>query len=233
MATILNIETSGSICTVALSKDGMVEYQLEDLDNMNHATRLAPFVEKCMKELERKELKLDAVAVSIGPGSYTGLRIGLSTAKGLCFGLGVPLIAVPTLEIYAVKGMFRSMDYTGEELLVPMLDARRMEVYTAVYDFALNPLMPPQPLILNETSFSELPEDKRVIFMGPGAGKAREVVKRENAEWYPDMLAHARDMVALSEKYFREGKIADVAYSTPEYLKEFQATKPRNPIVGG
>ena len=126
MAIILNIETSGRICSVALTKEGAVEFQLEDTEGMKHAERLAPFVERCMEELKRKEEKLDAVAVSIGPGSYTGLRIGLSLAKGLAFSLGVPLIGVSTLKILAVKAMFRNMDFSGEELLAPMIDARRM-----------------------------------------------------------------------------------------------------------
>ena len=124
MAIILNIETSSKICSVALTKDGAVEYQLEDTEGMNHAVRLAPFVEKCLEELKRKDEKLDAVAVSIGPGSYTGLRIGLSLAKGLCFSLGIPLIGVSTLKILAVKAMFRSFDWQGDEVLVPMIDAR-------------------------------------------------------------------------------------------------------------
>ena len=108
--TILNIETSGKICSVALTRDGALEMQLDDREGMQHANRLAPFVERCMAELHRKEEKLDAVAVSMGPGSYTGLRIGLSLAKGLAFSLGVPLIGVDTLKIIAVKAMFRSMD---------------------------------------------------------------------------------------------------------------------------
>ena len=183
MSVILNIETSGTICSVAVSRDGMVEYQLEDLEPMNHARRLAPFVEKCMEEVKRREMPLEAVAVSIGPGSYTGLRIGLSTAKGLCFGLGLPLLAIPTLEILAVKAMFRSMDWTGDEILVPMLDARRMEVYTAAYEFSLRPLMEPQPLILDAESYSELPADRAVIFLGPGSAKAKDVVARPGAVW--------------------------------------------------
>ena len=213
---------------MAVSQDGMVEYQLEDLEPMNHAKRLAPFIDKCMEEIRRRDWKLDAVAVSIGPGSYTGLRIGLSAAKGLCFGLGIPLLTVSTLEILAVKAMFRSMDWTGEEILVPMLDARRMEVYTAAYDFALNPIIPPQPLILDNESYSGLPGGRKVIFMGPGAEKAKGVVSVPEAQWMDGMEAHARDMTALAEKALREGRIADLAYSTPEYLKEFQATVPKN-----
>lgn len=231
MSTILNIETSCEICSVAVSRDGLTEYQLEDLEPMSHARRLAPFIEKCLAEMERRDMKPDAVAVSIGPGSYTGLRIGLSTAKGLCFGLDIPLLAISTLEILAVKAMFSSMEWTGEEILVPMLDARRMEVYTAAYDFALNPIVEPTPMIIDADSYASLPTDRKVIFIGPGAAKAQGVIKRENAVWLPELAAHARDMTALAEKALREGKIADTAYCTPFYLKEFQATKPKNPFA--
>ncbi len=230
MPIILNIETSGSICSVAISRDGIVEYQLEDLEPMNHAKRLAPFVDKCMDEAKRREMPLEAVAVSIGPGSYTGLRIGLSTAKGLCFGLGLPLLCIPTLEILAVKAMFRSMDWNGDEILVPMLDARRMEVYTAAYEFSLRPLIEPSPLILDANSYSELPSDKTVVFFGSGSAKAKEVIDRQGAVWLDGLEVHARDMTALSEKYLREGRIADTAYCVPEYIKEFQATTPRNKV---
>ena len=230
MATILNIETSGNICSVAVSKDGMIEYQLEDLNPMNHAKRLAPFIEKCFDETVRREMPLDAVSVSIGPGSYTGLRIGLSTAKGVCFGKNIPLITVPTLEILAVKAMFRSMEWTGDEILVPMIDARRMEVYTAAYDFALNKIIQPQPLILDDTSYSELPTDRKIIFIGSGTTKAKDVVKHPGAEWIDGLEPHARDMTELKKKFFRENRFADVAYSTPEYLKEFQASTPKNKL---
>ena len=230
MATILNIETSGKICSVAISKDGAIEYQLEDHEGMRHAEVLAPFVEKCMEELKRKEDKLDAVAVSIGPGSYTGLRIGLSLAKGVAFSQDIPLIGVSTLQILAVKAMFRSFDFTGEELLVPMIDARRMEVFTGVYDFALNEVETPGPKILDEDSWKELLETKKMIFIGDGSDKAKEVIKSPNVVWIPGLVPVARDMLALSEKYYREGKFIDIAYSTPEYLKECQTTTPKKKI---
>lgn len=231
MACILNIETSGKYCSVALTKDGVVEYQLEDKEAMAHARRLAPFVDRCMEELARKEERLEAVAVSIGPGSYTGLRIGLSLAKGLCFALGIPLITISTLEILAVKAMFRSMEWEGDEIIIPMIDARRMEVYTAAYDFALRPIISPRPLILDAESYAELPAERKVIFIGNGAGKARDVVKRENATWYPDVHPMAHDMTALAEKHFREGRFADTAYAVPEYLKEYEAVVGTNKVL--
>ena len=230
MAIILNIETSGKICSVALTKEGAVEFQLEDTEGMKHAERLAPFVERCMEELKRKEEKLDAVAVSIGPGSYTGLRIGLSLAKGLAFSLGVPLIGVSTLKILAVKAMFRNMDFTGEELLAPMIDARRMEVFGGVYDFALNEIEKPGAKILDSDSYADLLVDRQVWFMGDGSEKLKGVVDSPNAHWIDNLNPMAKDMLALSEKAYREGDFIDIAYSVPEYLKEYQTTKPKPKI---
>lgn len=228
MAKILNIETSGKICSVALTCDGALELQLDDSQGMRHAEVLAPFVERIMSELNRKEQKLDAVAVSIGPGSYTGLRIGLSLAKGLAFSLGVPLIGVSTLKILAVKAMFRGMHWQGTELLVPMIDARRMEVFTAVYDFALNEVVKPGPMILDADSFANLLEEHEMWFFGDGAEKFRNIPDSANAHFIDGLLPQAKDMLALSEKAFREKDFLDVAYSTPEYLKQYQTTVPRS-----
>lgn len=230
--TILNIETSGKICSVALTHYGALEIQLDDSEGMQHANKLAPFVARIMEEVRRKEMKLDAVAVSIGPGSYTGLRIGLSLAKGLAFSLGVPLIGVSTLQILAVKAMFRSFDWQGDELLVPMIDARRMEVFTAPYDFALNALAEPAPMILDGHSFSDLLDSGRQLyFMGDGAEKAKKVISHPNAHWIDGLLPQAKDMMALAEKALREQRFIDIAYSTPEYLKAYQTTTPKNPLL--
>lgn len=231
MAVIINIETSAKTCSVALSKDGVVEFQLEDSFGMSHATRLAPFVERCMEELKRKEENPDAVAVSLGPGSYTGLRIGLSLAKGLSFSLDVPLIGISTLQILAVKAMFRSMEWQGDEIIVPMVDARRMEVFTGAYDFALNEIVKEQPLILNADSFGELHQYRKVIFIGDGSEKFKDIYSGENAVWLGNVMPHAKDMLALSEKFYREKRFIDVAYSTPNYLKEYQTTIPKNKVL--
>lgn len=225
MSTILAIETSGKYCSVALIHEGLAEFSREDDVEMNHARAIGPFVDECVKETRRREWKIDAIAVSMGPGSYTGLRIGLSMAKGLCFSLGVPLIGVSTLKLIAVKAMFRNIDWQGDEILVPMIDARRMEVYTAAYDFRLDALMEPQPLILTEESYSELPEGRSVYFMGDGATKSKEVLKGGGWHWMDGVNPKASDMTALAEKAFREGDFMDVAYSVPEYLKEYEAKK--------
>lgn len=227
--TILNIETSGKICSVAITMDGALEMQLDDDSGMQHANKLAPFVDRCMSELRRREIKLDAVAVSLGPGSYTGLRIGLSLAKGLAYSIGVPLIGVDTLKIIAVKAMFRPLPWTGDEILVPMVDARRMEVFTAAYDFGLGAVAEPGPMIIDENSFKQLLDSGRQLyFMGDGAEKIKSVINHPNAHWVDGLLPQAKDMLALAEKSFRNGDFLDVAYSVPNYLKAYQTTKPRN-----
>lgn len=226
---ILNIETSSKICSVALSHEGEVVFSLSSEEEMNHAAELAPFVQRCLAELKRRELKLDAVAVSIGPGSYTGLRIGLSLAKGLCFGLNLPLITINTLEILAVKAMFSIGLFEENLVFIPMIDARRMEVYTAAYNLKMEQLLPPQPLILNEDSFSQFAVDT-VVMVGDGVSKAKEIL-RIHADEYVDCYPMATDMVALSEKAFKKKEFADLAYSTPFYLKNFQATTPKKNII--
>lgn len=231
MSVILNIETSGSACSVALGIDGGVEFNAIEREPMRQATDLAPFVARAMEEITRKGIKLDAVAVSTGPGSYTGLRIGMSLAKGMAFGLDVPLIGVETLKILAVKAMFHNMDFTGDEILVPMVDARRMEVYTAAYDFALNPLMEPQALIVKPDSFNSLPENRQVWFLGEGSAKTRDVITRPNSYWMDDIIPTAADMIALSAKAFRENDFMDTAYGTPMYIKDYNAVHGENPLT--
>lgn len=233
MSVILNIETSAQICSVAVSMDGMIDFHIESEESMQHAALLAGYVERCLDHIARREQKLDAVAVSLGPGSYTGLRIGMSLAKGLCYAKDVPLIGVSTLELLAVKGMFGYRDAEGDEILVPMIDARRMEVYTAAYDFSLKTLMEPQALILDENSYMNLPADKKIIFIGDGATKAREVVKHPGALFLTNAMPVAMDMTALSERACRRGEFMDTAYAVPFYLKEYQATKPKNKVLAG
>lgn len=229
--TILNIETSAKICSVALTQWGAIEFQLDDREGMQHANKLAPFVEQCMEEVKRRDMKLDAIAVSMGPGSYTGLRIGLSLAKGLAFSLGLPLIGVSTLKILAAKAMFSPVQWTGEEIPVPMVDARRMEVYTCAYDFGLNEVIKPGAMIIDANSFSDLLRDKQVYFVGDAVDKVEQVIRHPNAHFLHGMLPFAKDMMALSEKALREKDFIDVAYSVPEYLKEYQTTVPKNKLL--
>ena len=227
MANIINIETSTDVCSVALTGDCSVLADFSNPGGRNHAELLAGFTQKALDAAREQQRTIDAVAVSIGPGSYTGLRIGLSQAKGLAYALGVPLIGVPTLQILATSVMFNHHSIGLETRFAPMLDARRMEVYSAVYDMWLHPLLDPQPLILSADSYAELLDQGELLFMGNAVDKARTVITHPNARWVEGVTPLASDMLALSEKAFRANQFIDVAYSVPEYLKEFQTSAPR------
>ena len=232
MPTILNIETSTTVCSVVLISDGKVIDHHENYDGPTHATLLSAYVQSALKYLRSRELRLDAVAVSIGPGSYTGLRIGLSQAKGLAFGLQVPLIGVNTLQLLTTSAMFSHFIDIDDVVYVPMIDARRMEVYTAAYDKALATLLEPQAMILDCDSFSSIfAEHKQVVFVGNAVEKAQQVIRHPHALFIGGIKPVALDMMALSERAFRRSEFIDVAYSTPLYLKEFQATKSKKNIL--
>ena len=230
MANILNIDTSSSICSVALASDREIMLGFESSQKMDHSTSLAPFVEKCMEYVRSNSLKLDAISVVAGPGSYTGLRIGYSMAKGLAFGLDIPILALSSLEVMTVRAIFTDPEFTGQELIVPMMDARRLEVYTAVFDSGLKKIGDEKALILNENSFKDLYDKEKVIFIGDGTEKFKELYKGKNALWLGNGMPHAKYMTTLSEKKFKDKNFADPAYSTPVYLKEYQATTPKNKL---
>ena len=233
MANILNIETSTEVCSVALTSEGQVLDHRENYEGQTHATMLSQYVKEMLDYARSREIKLDAIAVSIGPGSYTGLRIGLSEAKGLAFGLNVPLIGVNTLQLMAVSTMFNHFIDEENVLYVPMIDARRMEVYTAAYAPSLEAVLEPQAMILDEHSFDALlDKGHTLILMGNGSDKARQVLTRDGVRFVEGVKPVAVDMMALAEKAWREQQFLDVAYSTPLYLKEFQAIKPKNPVLG-
>lgn len=233
MANILNIETSTDVCSVALTSEGQVLDHRENYDGQTHATLLSQYVQEMLQYARTRDINLDAIAVSIGPGSYTGLRIGLSEAKGLAFGLNVPLIGVNTLQLLVVSTMFNHFIDEEKVLYVPMIDARRMEVYTAAYNAALEPVLEPQAMILDEQSLADLNQQGyTLVLMGNGSDKAHQVLTRDGVRFVAGIKPVAVDMMALAEKSFREQRFIDVAYSTPLYLKEFQATKPKNPVLG-
>ena len=233
MANILNIETSTEVCSVALTSEGQVLDHRENYEGQTHATMLSQYVKEMLDYARSREMKPDAIAVSIGPGSYTGLRIGLSEAKGLAFGLNVPLIGVNTLQLMAVSTMFNHFIDEENVLYVPMIDARRMEVYTAAYAPSLEAVLEPQAMILDEHSFDALlDKGHTLILMGNGSDKARQVLTRDGVRFVEGVKPVAVDMMALAEKAYREQDFIDVAYSTPLYLKEFQAIKPKNPVLG-
>lgn len=231
MAIILNIDTSSSNCSVALAVDGEIVLGFESANKMDHSISLASFVEKCIDYLRSRKEKLSVVSITNGPGSYTGLRIGLSLAKGITFGLGIPLITLSSLEVMTVRAIFTYPDFNGEELIVPMMDARRMEVYTGVYDSHLNLIRKETSLILDDSSFSDLDNDKKILFIGDGTEKFKNLFSSGNAIWLGSGMPHAKYMAPLSEKYYKEKRFSDIAYTVPNYLKDYQASKPKKNII--
>lgn len=218
MPLILSIETGTDICSAALARDGKTIALREDGGGRNHAGLLAVYIQELLDELSLSPAELDAVAVGRGPGSYTGLRVGVSLAKGMCYGLNIPLIAVDSLQ--ALAGLALEHPLPADALLCPMIDARRMEVYTRRFDTALNPLSEVEAVILDENTFSDVPADRPVVVFGDGATKVRQAVRRENLVELP-VLPSARGMAALAEAAFQRRDFVDTAYFEPLYLKDF------------
>lgn len=231
MANIILIETSSTACSVALSRDFDIAFKKETLEGPNHAAVLGQFVEEAMQYARENDAMPDAVAVSAGPGSYTGLRIGVSEAKGLAFGLNIPLIGISTLQAMCCHVMFCPILEEGMPeggLYCPMMDARRMEVYTALYDAALNEVKPVSADIVDENYLKEMLDSHPIYFFGDGADKCQELIKHPNAHFIPNVRVMAKDLMALAIKAFNAGKFEDTAYFVPFYLKEFVASKPKN-----
>ncbi len=226
MPCILHIETSTSVCSVAISEDGQAIFNKEDLNGPSHAVSLGVFVDEALSFADSHAIVLDAVSVSCGPGSYTGLRIGVSMAKGICYGRNIPLIGIPTLEVLSVPVLLYH-ELPDDALICPMIDARRMEVYAAVYDRALQVKRPIAADIIDENSFQEFLNEHPVYFFGNGAAKCREKINHPNAHFIDDILPLAKLMSPLAEKTFAKGDFKDVAYFEPFYLKEFVASKPK------
>lgn len=236
MALIINIETSTEVCSVALSKDGKTIAIKENKEELNHSSLLSVFIDDILKENKLKASELDAVAVSMGPGSYTGLRIGVSTAKGLCYGAGIPLIAVSTLQAVALSVSERAEKESlakdcNTALFCPMTDARRMEVYCALYDVNNKIVSEIEAKIIDENSFTEILDKREILFFGNGAAKCKDVIKHENAKFTDNVYASAEYMAALSEELYNEKSFADVAYFEPFYLKNFVATTPKKKVL--
>ena len=230
MSCILNIETSTDVCSVAISDSGQVIFNKEDHSGPNHAVKLGVYVDEALDFLDSHGLPLEAVAVSCGPGSYTGLRIGVSMAKGICYGRGVKLIAVPTLELMAVPVLLGEHPEEEDALIVPMLDARRMEVYAEVLDRALKVVRPIQADIVDADTYKEYLDQHHVYFFGNGAAKCMETINHPNAHLLEGIEPLAKNMAPLAEKRFVEGKFEDVAYFVPFYLKDFVAKMPKKLI---
>ena len=227
LAKILNIETSTQVCSVALAVDGRVMAIEESFTKNAHAENITIFSEKVVTGAGLNFSDIDAVAVSKGPGSYTGLRIGVSTAKGYCYALDKPLIAVSTLRAMAA-GMIENMDGTDDLLYCPMIDARRMEVYAAVFDTGLNEIMETKAVIVDENSFADLLSARKVVFGGDGAAKCKDVLgQNQNAVFIDDFNPSASYLAKLSEEKFKSRSFEDVAYFEPFYLKDFVAGIPK------
>lgn len=220
---ILSIETATTNCSVALSKNGKTIALVEDNSkNYSHAERLHVYIDRILRENNIEKSQLNAIAVSKGPGSYTGLRIGVSAAKGLSYALNKPLISVSTLEslsrqIHVEKG-----------LIIPMLDARRMEVYSAIFDCCYKTVRPIEAEILNKDSFQNILEENSVYFIGNGVHKAKTIIAHKNAHFIEDKLPSANNMASIAFQKYKISDIEDVAYFEPYYLKDFVALKPKN-----
>ena len=227
MSCILNIETSTDVCSVAISDNGQVIFNKEDHSGPNHAVKLGVYVDEALSFIDAHGISLEAVAVSCGPGSYTGLRIGVSMAKGICYGRDVKLISIPTLELMAVPVLLGEHPAEEDALIVPMLDARRMEVYAKVMDRALKEVRPIQADIVDADTYKEYLDRGTVYFFGNGAEKCMEVINHPNARLVKGIEPLGKNMAPLAEKRFVEGKFEDVAYFVPFYLKDFVAKMPK------
>jgi len=234
MAVILNLESSTEICSVALSYDGRLTDMLENTEGMNHARLMSVYVQEIMQRNKLAFDKLSAIAVSKGPGSYTGLRIGVSLAKGLCYAHQIPLIAVSPLQSMSsniIENRRRwNLPDSNDLVFCPMIDARRMEVYTALYDHQNNEIEGVRSKIINENSFQDLLDQKPVAFFGNGSEKIRSLITHPNAFFIPDIKTSAQFMCTLSDKAFENKSFVNLAYFEPFYLKDFIAGIPKKTI---
>ncbi|MHC5352904.1 tRNA (adenosine(37)-N6)-threonylcarbamoyltransferase complex dimerization subunit type 1 TsaB [Myroides sp. LJL115] len=224
MVTILNIETSTKNCSVSLSQNGVL-VQIKEIaeENFSHAEKLHVFIEELLQSNQMNFKDLSAVAVSQGPGSYTGLRIGVSSVKGLCYALSIPMIALDTLEILA-----RQVD-SPNAWIVSMIDARRMEVFSAIFDSNYATLREIQANVIEPGSFDELPSDSLVYFLGDGASKCKEILEKENTIFLEENLyPSAKEMVEMSYQKYLKKDFVDTAYFEPFYLKDFVMLTKKN-----
>lgn len=226
MSLILHIETATSTCSVALSENGQLLNKIEKTERNIHASVLTVFIKDLFTETGKSISDLDAVAVSMGPGSYTGLRIGVSTAKGLCYALDIPLIAVNTLHAMASGFISKCFSVNVETLFCPMIDARRMEVYTSLYNHEVKELKETAAVIIDENSFKDILDSRIVYFFGDGAAKCEEILGTHlNARVMDDYTNSASDMIAIAHDKFENKEFENVAYFEPYYLKDYVAGK--------
>ncbi len=229
MALILNIDTATEYAGVCISNNNAVIAIEQSADQKNHASFVQPAIKKIIETSGYNLQMIEAIAVTAGPGSYTGLRVGLASAKGLCYALNKPLILLNTLEVMAsaqIENVKIENKFADNILICPLIDARRMEVFTALYDQALNVLLPPQAMILNDDSFAELLSNNRIVFSGNGNAKLQTILHHPNA-FFSNAKHNVGNMITLSSSAFAKQKFANLASSEPYYLKEFffQLTK--------
>lgn len=229
MSTILHIETSTNVCSVAVSEDSQVIFQQDDHSGLGHAEKLGTMVDEALSFTDNHAIPFDAVAVSCGPGSYTGLRIGVSMAKGICYGRDLKLIAVPTLELLCVPVLLREIP-EEDALLCPMLDARRMEVYAGIYNRALKPVREIGADVVTEDTYKEYLDAHPVYFFGNGAKKCMATINHPNAHLIESIEPLAKWMQPLAERRLLNEQFEDVAYFVPYYLKDFVAKLPKKLI---
>lgn len=226
MAFILCIETATEVCSVALFNKNELLVLNEINEGNMHASALTGLIEKTLKEAELTLNQLDAICVSKGPGSYTGLRVGVSTAKGLCFGLNIPLLAVNTLQ--SMAGVYMHQNPNNAQAICAMIDARRMEVYAAIYNSNLEEINPTQAIVIEEYSFEEQLNQGQIIFIGNGAAKCKSTITHANAVFVEEITCSALGLGKPAYQMFLENKFEDTAYFEPFYLKDFVATIPKS-----
>ena len=229
MATILHIESSTLTCSVAVSENGnCIALKESHDDTYAHSEKLVTYIDEALKKAGKSPAQLDAVCVAKGPGSYTGLRIGVSAAKGLCYALQIPLLSIGSLRSMAswCKENYVDSLYSADSLC-PMIDARRMEVYTSLFDSDLNELKLVSADIIESSSFSKELEGRKVAFFGDGANKCKEIINHPNAFFMDEFKPSARGMISSAEQKLAKNEVEDVAYFEPYYLKDFVAGKPK------
>jgi tRNA threonylcarbamoyladenosine biosynthesis protein TsaB len=224
---ILSLETSTDVCSVAIHNQGRLIADKHSQEAYSHAEKLAPMIDGILRSAGVKRRDLTAIAVAAGPGSYTGLRIGTSTAKGLCFALDLPLITISTLESMLVG---QSLEFDNH-LLCPMIDARRMEVYCLLAEYSGKILEPTAAKIIDSSSFADRLKQNKIVFFGNGANKCQAVISHENAIFIDDIFPSAINIGRLAYERYKSGAFADLAYFEPEYLKPFRAIKAKNPLL--
>ena len=220
---LLCIETSGKNCSVALFEGlQLVSIREVHTEQFSHSENLHVFIEQVLKESNLQPKAIKAIAISAGPGSYTGLRIGVATAKGLCYGWDIPLIALPTLHILAEQV---SYEFTDIEYIIPMIDARRMEVFTAVYSHDFSPILGERAEILTESTFDTYLNKGKTIFLGDGITKFQAICKHKNAYFWENKFPSAKQMGRLALEKYQAQAFEDIAYFEPFYLKEVYLVK--------